>query len=106
MEVRLYLSYLADRDILGQDGIHCPPEGLHVQARRRVQVHHLAHGVNPGVGATSGHHAAFLLRYPANRSLQSILHGALPILMLEPVIGSTVVLQGQPQPAHRHPPGA
>jgi hypothetical protein len=69
-------------------------------------MYHLAHGMDAGIGATGGHHPASLPGHPANRALQGILHGALPVLMLEPVVGSAVILKGKPQPANWHRPDA
>jgi hypothetical protein len=74
---------------------------------RDVEVDHLVHGVDPGVGAAGTGQLHRGAADPGQGGLQGPGHRRLPVLGREPVEAGTVVGQGQPPPDGplRQPPG-
>ena len=67
----------------------------------KVDVDHLAGGVDAGVGSSGGVNAHRLAAEGGDRPLQRALHCRLVRLGLEAVVGAAVVLEGEPEAGHQ-----
>ena len=87
--------------LVDQVGVEGVAHGQCGPVLRKIHVHHLAGGVDPGIGATGGLQAQGLAAEGEDCALHRALDRGQVTLGLEALVGATIVLEGQAIAGHQ-----